>query len=295
MTDWWGNAAVILSGIITACASIGAVMYTNFKTKKQLEDQERKHDRDRKVLEQQNRFVIIKPSHRLITLSQLLDSLIISNDYNRILLFSGEDGFEFYDNIEKQNGQRLRILLIENKSGNDIQNISISSCANLKNINTNESITYKANNHTFLLRSGESIVIRLNNQTQFDRIIEMNQAQIPSDLDFECTIEYDTMAAQTIKYLYHISIRNDRVIDVISDGIISVDDTKEQKKNSCKQTSFRNLQDSISAIDRSAYAWRKMSEAQVQTFLSYMPKQQSSVTNTEDNPTENEIENGKPQ
>lgn len=34
--------------------------------------------------------------------SDLLDRLIVQNDYNRALLFSGADGFDFFDDRQKQ-------------------------------------------------------------------------------------------------------------------------------------------------------------------------------------------------
>lgn len=282
MTDWWSNASVILSGIITAIASIGAVVYTNFKTKKQLDEQGKKHEDERKAIEKQNSFVIIKPSYRLVNLTLLLDSLIISNDYNRVLLFSGEDGFDFFDDLDKQSKQTLRMLFIENKSGHDIKNITLTTNSELINIDTSETTTYRTNNALFLLRNGESIVIRLNNQEQFDRILYMNKNKCPSDLNFECTIEYDTMASQTVKYVYKINIRNDRIINVISDGIISVTDSDEKNRILSKQTCFRNLQDNIATIDRSEYAWRKMSNTQLQTFLSYFQMNQHNTTSAEE-------------
>lgn len=35
-TDWWEISATIFSGVITAVAIMGVVIYTNYRTKKQL-------------------------------------------------------------------------------------------------------------------------------------------------------------------------------------------------------------------------------------------------------------------
>lgn len=286
MTDWWGNAAVIISGIITACASLGAVVYTNVKTKKQFVSQEEKYNKEKQEQEKKSKHAIIKPSYRLVTFNQVLDSLVISNDYNRVLLFSGDDGFEFYDDTNKRNEQTQRILYIENKSGNDIKNVKISSCTKLTNISTNETIDYKTNNFTFLLRNGESIIIRLKSQEQFNRIIEMNRAHIPSEILFRCVIEYETMADQTINYIYEVSIQNDTIINVISDGVVSEEDTNKNRKIPTTQSVFRNLQDSISTIDRSAYAWQKMGESQVRALYLFMQNMQCNTTGTNTNEKE---------
>ena len=39
-TDWWGFAATLVAGVLTAIATMAAVIYTNSKTKKQLKEQE---------------------------------------------------------------------------------------------------------------------------------------------------------------------------------------------------------------------------------------------------------------
>ena len=48
MTDWWGAGATLLAGIITAIATIIAVVYTNRKTKQQLIAQEEKFAAEQK-------------------------------------------------------------------------------------------------------------------------------------------------------------------------------------------------------------------------------------------------------
>lgn len=262
MTDWWGFAATLFAGIITALSTIIAVIYTNRKTKEQLVSQEQKFAEERKKQNKLAKYVIIRPSHQLITFTQLLDRLIVNNDYNRYLLFSGEDGFDFFDDPDKQISQLLRILMIQNQSPNEIHNVKLITRSELINSSTNEKMIYETTNQTRLLRSNESIVIRLTNQQQFDSIINMTQNNIGSDLRFACTIEYETLGEQRITYSYQLNIRDNKRIDVIQDGIESVIDIDNQAHPHFVQSVFRNLQDPISYLDRSEYAWRKMGQAQ---------------------------------
>lgn len=80
-------------------------------------------------------------------------------------------------------------------------------------------------------------------------------------------IKYLTLANQRLEYTYQIRVFNDKNIEVQNDGIkiIKDDDSSSETKLS---TSFRNLQDYISGVDRSEYAWTKMAQTQVQTMLS---------------------------
>lgn len=259
-TDWWLFGATLFSGIIAAIATIIAVVYSNRKTREQMTDQQKKHEKESK-------FVVITPSLMLTSFVQLLDKIVVSNDYCRALLFSGDDGFEFYDNPEKNANQRQRILALQNKSSNDIKNIVLSTTTELCNTNTNKKIIYKTNNQTLLLRSNESVLIRLLNEDQFLAVCEMNKNGIGSDTSFNCLIEYETMAKQRIKYVYQVKIRDDKRIEVIKDGIESITDLEETTEREIKQTICRNLQDSISSIDRSDYAWRKQGSAQLAAFL----------------------------
>ena len=267
MTDWWGFGATLFAGIITAIATIVAVIYTNRKTKEQLIAQEQKFAEERKKQNKLAKYVVIKPSHQLITFIQFLDRLIVNNDYNRYLLFSGEDGFDFFDDPNKQSSQLQRILIIQNQSTNEIHNVKLITRSELINSSTNEKMVYETTNQTRLLRSNESIVIRLTNQQQFDSIINMTSNNIGSDLRFYCTIEYETLGEQRITYTYQLYIRDDKRISVMKDGIESVIDIDNQPHQKNTQSVFRNLQDSISSIDRSAYAWNKMGKEQASGAL----------------------------
>ena len=93
----------------------------------------------------------------------------------------------------------------------------------------------------------------------------MNADNVSSNLNFECRIEYSTLAGQRITYIYEIEIRNDRRIEVKRDGVEDVADITQ--KVALVPTTFRNLQDSISGIDRSAYSWEKMGQAQMRGIM----------------------------
>ena len=108
--------ATIIAGLLTAFSTFGAVIYTNNRTKKQLKEQADNFEKVRKDEFKQSKYVLIKVSLMLQTFSNILDRLIVNNDYNRILLFSGEDGFDFYDDFNKLLNQKCRILQIENNS-----------------------------------------------------------------------------------------------------------------------------------------------------------------------------------
>ena len=77
-TDWWGFAATLVAGILTAIATMSAVIYTNSRTKKQLKEQEVKFENERKEEYKRSKFVVIKPTLMLTTFTGLLDKLIAS-------------------------------------------------------------------------------------------------------------------------------------------------------------------------------------------------------------------------
>lgn len=277
-TDWWGFGATLMAGVLTAISTMAAVIYTNSRTKKQLKEQEITFENERKEEFKRSKFVVIKPTLMLTTFTGLLDRLIVQNEYDRVLLFSGEDGFEFYDDMQKQCSQTCRLLMIENKTDIDISEVAISTKTILHNMNTDAVWTYNTSNGASFLRGHESILIRVADQAQFEKILSMNADKIPSTLNFECRIEYSTLAGQRVTYIYEIEICNDRRIEVKKDGIENVVDISQ--KVVLTPTTFRNLQDSISGIDRSAYSWEKMGQAQMRGIML-----QYSMQSTEQNRT----------
>lgn len=281
-TDWWGFGATLVAGVLTAIATMAAVIYTNNQTKKQLKEQNIKFENERKEEFKRNKYVVIKPTLLLTSFTGLLDRLIVQNDYNRALLFSGADGFDFFDDRQKQSIQTCRVLLIENKTDIDISEIVITTKTTLRNMSNDALWTYSTSNSASFLRGRESIIIRIADQTQYEQIIAMNADKIPSTLNFECRVEYSTLANQRITYIYEIEICNDRRIEVKKDGIESVVDLSE--KVIITPTIFRNLQDVIAGVDRTAYSWEKMGQAQMRGIMSqYNPQlaEQSQTLNHE--------------
>ena len=272
-SECWSSIATLIAGLLTAIATFGAVIYTNNRTKQQLKDQAIAFEKTRKEEFKQNKFVLIKLSLMLQTFNSILDRLIVSNDYNRTILLSGEDGFDFYDDFNKSSNQKCRILQIENNSYIGIKDILISTHTDLRNLDTDAIIRYSTKNSVSFLRSDEKIMFRLTNQEQFENILEMNKNNINSLLNFTCNIQYSTLANQRITYSYEIEIRNDRRIEIKKDGKESVIEVCDNLK--LKHTIFRNLQDSISAIDRSAYSWEKMGQAQMRGIMTHFSQQSS--------------------
>ena len=83
---WWKVGATIIAGLLTAFSTFGAVIYTNNRTKKQLKEQADNFEKVRKDEFKQSKYVLIKVSLILQTFSNILERLIVNNDYNRILL-----------------------------------------------------------------------------------------------------------------------------------------------------------------------------------------------------------------
>lgn len=274
-TNCWEIGAIFLSGILTAISTFGAVIYTNYRTKQQLKEQEDKFEKVRDEEFKQSKFVLIRISLLLQTFNNILDRLIVSNDYNRVILLSGDDGFEFYDDIDKSFNQKCRILQIDNNTIMDIKDIDVITNTELRNLDNDSILKYNTKNSVSFLRGNEKILIRITNQEQFENILEMNKNNINSLLNFVCKIYYTTLGNQRITYLYEIEIRNDRRIEIKKDGVESIINMKNELNSS--PTVFRNLQDAISAVDRSAYSWEKMGQAQMRGMMTHFSQQSSST------------------
>lgn len=266
ITDWWIFGATIFAGIATALATMGAVIYTNKKTIRQLKEQKEEYEKEKKEKHKLNNMVIIKPTLRLTSFMDMLEEMASSNNWERRLLFSGTDGFDFYDDTIKSQTQINRILKISNTSDISINSIKMITKSTLRNLNTDELINYDTLNEVHFLRGGEDIVIRLINQAQWDKVIDMNNTKTPSELDFQCLFEYSTLANQRIIYSYKIIIRNDTKIEIINDGIEKTLDI--DSIYSIQPTVFRNLQDSISRVDRINFHWEKVGKAQARGMMS---------------------------
>ena len=272
VTDWWMFGATIGAGILTALVTIITVFYTNKWTAE-------RYEKDKIYQNQKNNLVIIKPILRFCSFSNIIDEVITYNMRERILVLSSEkDGFDFYDDFNKLSNQKCRILQIENNSDVGIKDIIATTNTELRNLDTDSVYRYSTKNEISLLRSYENIMIRLTNQEQFENIIDMNKNSIQSLLNFICKVEYSTLANQRITYAYEIEIRNDRRIEIKKDGIESIVDFDDAID--LNTSIFRNLQDSISVIDRSDYSWEKMGKAQMRGMMTQFSQQSSQEINT---------------
>ena len=282
-TDWWMFIAGLSSGVLAALATLIAVILTNRETRKQLRQQQTQHDKEVVERNREAKFVIIKPTIMLSSLMGVLDRIIIQNNYNRELLLSGEDGFDFFDDVEKRCKQTCRILHIDNTSSCDITDVILLTESYLEDRDTNEIKRYETKNLIKLLRAKESIDIRLTNQEQFESLIRMNKDKKPSELKFMSTVEYTTGAGQRIHYCFNVKISNDKCIEIENDEIEKVEDCSETIVN--QATAFRNLQDYIT-IDRAAYIWEKMGQSQARGLLALVSpwsiQQENIITESEE-------------
>ena len=257
-TDWWMLGATILAGAIAAGATVWAVRMSNEETRKQLIQQQEQYRKEKEEQNKEKKFVVIKPMIMTSTFNGVLDKLIMQNDYDRKVLFSGDDGFEFFDDMEKRDSQRCRIMHIQNESKYNINNLVIFTESYLKNNRTNNEIRYKTNNTLKILRPKESVFIRIANQQQFEKIVKMTKENESNEFWFDSLVEYSTEARQRIKYHYKVKITNDIYIEIEKDEIENIEDEAMDEYGS---TVFRNFQDYI-PFDRSAYVWKKMGQYQ---------------------------------
>ena len=135
ITDWnmfWGAVGV---GLLSVVATVIAVLYTQWKTSQQYEEtikvNEQRHNEelarykaDKERQEYENALVIIKPSLKYASFSEIRDRLMVDGNEERALLLSSNEGFEFYDDIN-QRGNRHCIFSINNESRNRIEYISL--------------------------------------------------------------------------------------------------------------------------------------------------------------------------
>lgn len=263
------SLATLISGCLTALSTLIAVLYTCQQTRKQLKRQAEKYEKEKEEEFKRSKYVLVKPTLMMTTFTGLLERLIHQNDYNRMLLFSGKDGFDFFDDPQKRQQQTCRTLQIENDKELDIKDIKISTKTTLKNEASSAILEeYNTVNNLNLLRKRESIVIRIASQEQFEHLCSMNVNKTPNTLNFECLMEYTTQANQRITYSYSIEIKNDQNIKVRKDGVESATDVSPREEQ--ETTDFRNLQDYLSSIDRSKYIWEKMGASQMQGIKQFL-------------------------
>lgn len=284
MTDWNIFWATLGAGILTAISTISAVVYTHHATKKELQKQELKFTREREEENRTKKFITIRTKMLLNTFDNLLDRLLVDNDYNRCMLFSGTDGFSFYDDYNSRATIQCRLLMFDNPGIYEIRDLSFQTKSILKNLRSNQIWSYETNNATSMLRPNESVVLRLTNEELWRQILSFNQDGTPNEFVFESNVEYTSLANQRISYRYHIKISDDRRIEVIEDGVTNISDITIPVNQA--PTVCRNLQDSIVAVDRANFIWEKQGEAQMKGLMRHYYTTPFANTNT---PPENTI------
>lgn len=277
MIDWVNVIVTIVCTIITSIFGTFTVIYSNRCTKRELEEQRKEIKAKEKDEYKKSKRVFVRISQRFASFNQLCDQIIAKNDFNRKLLFSGNDGFDFFDNSFNDSNlwiNRLyRILVIENLENNTIENITIVTKSVLKNL-SNKQISYETSNNLKILRQNESIFIRISNEEQDKEILYMCSNNIFNSLEFECKVCYSTLADERIEYIYQIVINDGKQIIVQRDEVEKQYDLID--KIEIKHTIFRDLQDHI-VVDRSGYMYKKMGQYQFDVFSNNMENKKISL------------------
>ena len=264
VTDWNMFFVALGVGILSVVATIIAVWYTNKKTR-DLYEETREEER------KQNAMSVIKPSLRNASFTDLREKLILDNNEDRMLLLSSEkEGFEFYDDDERQ-GDYHFLLLIRNEGENTIRPVTISILSYLKT-KSDVKISDDYNCIVKLLRKNEGIVLRIHNTEQRNKYWECLEKKETIETTFNCTIKYLTLANQQICYEYSIKVTDipkfdkdgsakySRKTEIIKDEYATTDivsiDTSEPG------SPFRDLQENLT-LDGFGYRYRKIGDKQM--------------------------------
>ena len=274
-SDWWIFGATLGAGILTALATIAAVVWTNKKTEANYKREFERQRRD-------SAMVIIKPSIKTSSIWGIFDRLLFFNEWNRVLMLSNpNDGFEFYDN-EEMNTRVNKFFSIKNESKNEIHSIKIDVSSVLTTDSGVVVSDGEYSNFVKLLRNNEEIMFRIYTTKQRDKLWEEINKNINSRLLFKCTVNYLTSANRQICYEYEIEIYNISVLRKFNDGEeLTCDSSRVEIKkdeftqldevtlNSADTASyFRNLQDRLEGLDRINYIQRKVGAAQAEGLMS---------------------------
>jgi len=74
VTDWNMFIVAIIAGVISAIATVLAVLYTQWKTSQQYEAELRRYKTDKEQHEYEKALVIIKPSLKFAAIGEIRDS-----------------------------------------------------------------------------------------------------------------------------------------------------------------------------------------------------------------------------
>jgi len=310
-TDWSIFWATLGAGILTAIATVLAVVLTNKKTAE-------RYEQDKERQEKTNAMVVLKPMIKFTSFGAIIGSLIRNDIWERVLLISGEDGFSFFDDMEDPRYEWSKIFSLKNGVYfKDVNSLLIKTSSVLIS-ESGERTEYKTSNFIDLLRSMEEVVFRMYGTEQRIKIKGYEEKRERFTLDFKVDIDYLTLAGQQVKYEYEakiVDIPKSKEVDgvnkeyydfrteILKDGYAILDEVTIPKNQ--KATAFRNLQDNAQVVgDRAAYrnemSGREQGRAMVAELggmLNKLPDiiswiftsyDKSTVTSTE------EISNGEP-
>jgi len=265
VTDWNMFFVALAVGILSTLATIIAVWYTNKKTR-DIYEETREEERN------QNAMSVIKPSIRNASFTDIREKLILDNNEDRMLLLSSaKEGFEFYDDDERQ-GDYHFLLLIRNEGENTIRPVTIEVHSALKTTSEKE-LPDDFKCVVKLLRRNEGVVLRIHNTEQRDKYWECLGRKETIETIFKCTINYLTLADQQICYEYSIKVTDipkfdkegnvmkyGRKTEIIKDeyaptDIVSIDTNESGSP-------FRDLQENLT-LDGFGYRYRKIGDRQM--------------------------------
>jgi len=254
-TDWWIFIATIGAGIIAGLVTLIAVWYTNKKTIELYE----KGRRDEKLKES---LVYLK-TRFIRTTPHLFATKLINNDiHDNVYVFSGDDGFGFYDSGDYSTKYTM-LLSLRNASAKSIHNVIMTVESKLLT-KEDSVIGYEFENRIDLLAGNEEILIKMFSDVQVTKAFEgLNQSYSPK-LEFVCQIMYLTEGGQEIYHehtrhmVFHVDVSENG--ELKSFGIITkkCEDKHEVKEvisslmqkniKNWSNSNYRNLQDRIATI-----------------------------------------------
>jgi len=213
---------------------------------------------------------VIKPSLKYATFNHLREKLILDGNEERILLLSSNEGFEFYDDDERQ-GDYHCFLSIINEGENPIRPVCISVTSTLK---TTSDAKMSDNFECIVkqLRRNEGIILRIHNTEQRKKYYECFEKKETIETEFNCTINYLTLAKQQICYEYSIKVsdipktdehgntRYSRKTEIIKDEYEPVNDISINVN--AAGSPFRDLQENLMA-DGFGYKYRRIGDEQM--------------------------------
>jgi len=291
-TDWWVIGATITTGVLAAIATVLAVIFTNKSNAKrfaqELENSAKKYEHElekqRLELERQRKekaLVFLKPELRHTRFIMILENLIYRDIWDKMLLLPRDDDFEYFNDISKWYNF-YRFLFIKNESTNDIRmlKVSVASTLLLKD-NSGGTIHFNKSYIIKFFRSKDTIIVPLYGNLQEEKLHQPHANETMYILEFNCKIEYITMAEQQISHEYAGEIpttvklefkdkkKSDEIVSYPEPGTpVIINDAPGIPSDECvldineSPSSCINLQDKISHIDRMNYVHRKIGEAQ---------------------------------